>query len=287
MYLASGTVLAIGSTALAAPDATFEFDGSTSLSWHVAANWTLVSGSDGDGIPDPGDAVIIPDPGTDFVVAVTAAAGAYSLDLQGGSDLALNSGGAPYTFTLGNGATVTSFVDDLNGLSVNWPSASMTIDGIHTIAGLGSALSSILFEDVGTVTIATGDQLILDAITMSGEGNFTGAGELELQADAVVTAVGGTMDLGPSLNLSDAAGAKWQVEGGNTLQFRKVHTGANSLVGNLFLSGNDSKVAFTASVNFDSTFTWNSGTVADPSVLFLDYDGNTGNITFSYDAFEG
>lgn len=257
LYLTSATALALGSTALAAPDATFEFDGSTSLSWHVADNWTLLSGSDGDGIPDTGDAVIVPDPGTDFVVAVTAAAGAYSLDLQGGSDLALNTGAGAYTFTLGNGATVTSFVDDINGVSVNWPSASMTIDGIHTMTGLGAGLSSILFEDVGTVTIASGDKLILDAIEMYGEGSFTGAGTLELQADAVLSAVDGTLDLGASLDLIDAVGATWQADEGE-LVFNKAET----LAGDVGLYGADGVLNFAQSVGFtnaSSDFDWDNG----------------------------
>lgn len=266
----------VGLIAAAAQGATITFDanGGSSGDWNVANNWNPNQ------IPTLADDVVVPSGFTANVTSTVLAndAVANSLDVEGQIVIDDN------TLQVDGGGNST--IDSASGILLNDIDATFYLSAGQTFSGTGS----IELAHAGALMqLASGVTVTFDVI-VEGHGSIAAAsGTATLVNQEVVTANsnGNALELFSTLILDDIAAASWNAESGGELQFKRAHTGGDSLVGELYLTGDNSKVTlFGVSMNFDSTFTWDPGTSStDPTVLFLDY--RSANISLSYDTWGG
>lgn len=197
-------------TNLSLGQATFRSNTSNG-NWNASGSWTLVSGSDGDGIPDGNDDVIIT---AGHTIVMLSAAACDDLSFTGGtlsynSDQTLSVGGnmsvsvnssiSGYSnnhilqvsgnFSISSGITMTvgSIRFEVSG--------STTVDGILNLSGYGQARS------FGDLTISMGASM-----TCSGADPYTFTGDVTNNGTFTATSFGTTFDFTGSSNVLAGTG---------------------------------------------------------------------------------
>jgi hypothetical protein len=197
-------------TNLCLGQATFQSNTSNG-NWNTSGSWTLLSGSDGDGIPDSNDDVIIT---SGHTIVILAAAACDDLSFTDGT-LSYNS---DQTVSVGGNmsATVNSSISGYsNGqilqvsgnFSINSSitmsvgsirfevAGSTTVDGILNLSGFGQARS------FGDLTISSGASM-----TCSGADPYTFTGDLTNNGTFTATSFGTTFDFTGSSNVLAGTG---------------------------------------------------------------------------------
>lgn len=139
--------------------------------WNSAASWTLVSGSDADGIPDVNDNVTIK-AGHIITVNVASAANTVTLERRGGSK----------TLTLNANLTITG--DLLIDRPRNSGSSSTVSVGTNTLQVGGNLTINGTNNRSGILSVSTGKIILSGNLTSSANTNaqlkFTGAGTFSI-----------------------------------------------------------------------------------------------------------
>lgn len=119
------------------------FQSNASAGWHLATTWTLISGSDADGIPDSNDNVIVQ---SGHNVSISVASSGNNLTLNNGTISFSNT----VTLSIAGNLSVTSN-SNINGYN---NSHVIQVAGNATIpAGITLSVGAIGFTVVGTTTI--------------------------------------------------------------------------------------------------------------------------------------
>lgn len=160
------------------------FQSASGGTWNSASRWTLISGSDADGIPDANDDIILQ---SGHTITINANYSCNNLTFNGGG---LTYSGQPRTLTVGGNVSVTAtssvsgfsanqflvFSGNLtvnSGFTLSLPSITTTISGSTTLDGTLSINSNSRTLNFGNVIInATGN------LTLSGGNNYYFNGDL-------------------------------------------------------------------------------------------------------------
>lgn len=109
--------------------------------WSSSGSWTLVTGSDGNGIPDADDTVNIL---TGHLITVDAASACYSITITGTLNWSANR-----SLTIGAGGLTLN-----NGAAVTGTSGSFTNNGNFTLTGGSASLGGGTYTIAGTTNIS-------------------------------------------------------------------------------------------------------------------------------------
>jgi hypothetical protein len=161
------------------------FTSKANANWDVSSTWTLSSGSDGDGIPDGNDNVIL---ANKFNVALTKAESCASLTINGAAgankaQITIN------TFTLNVAGNITVS----GGLNSNivMTSGSLNIGGnFDSGATFAMGTGTVNYNNSGAQTVGA---YTYNNLTVSGSGTKTASGNITVNKDFTLT--GGTFAL--------------------------------------------------------------------------------------------
>ncbi|NOX37229.1 MAG: hypothetical protein GXO78_06805 [Calditrichaeota bacterium] len=165
------------------------FSAAATGNWNDQATWTIVSGTDADGIPDADDQVTI---AGGFTVTLTANEACASLTIGDGTNtgtIDLNTN----TLTVGGNVTVTNGTFEFNGGTAD-VAGNFTVDANGTVQSSAAAISTLLLEGSLTVngTWATTAGRISPTFDGAGNQSIDGSTNVTFR-DVTINKSGGTL----------------------------------------------------------------------------------------------
>ncbi|HEY1040649.1 MAG TPA: hypothetical protein VGF30_14645, partial [Bacteroidia bacterium] len=248
--------------------ATFNSTGATT-NWSLASTWTVVSGTDADGIPDTDDDIVIL---TGHSVSLSATSLAKTLTIANGATLTTNNQYIAMRGNFSNSGTVSG------SLYFTWvnPSSSISSTSSLTIAILSLVNASTLNITSGT-TLAFGSLQIRTGSTVNNSGNITVTTltTVNSNGNTLNNLSGSTFTLGQ--NLANAMTITNNVNSTASLTKNVTSIPPTTGWGNLSLSGSVSSKAASSALTVNGNLTIASGVTLNLASNTLNLRGNLSN----------